>query len=89
MAAISASLLLALAGSSLALEFVLPTQTQIALDGGDFWGWSPRPTSVGSTFDVFRRQAGITSVCGYISGLSGWWWSVTIYILFVELTMVF
>ena len=72
MVAIIASYLLALTGSSLALEFVLPTKTQIALDGGDVWGWSPKPTNVGTMVDVFRRQAGITSVCGYISGMSGW-----------------
>ncbi len=51
-----------------AASLAWPAQTIPANYPLEAGGWTPRPTSSPGPFELFKRQDGPTSVCGYISG---------------------
>jgi hypothetical protein len=51
-----------------AASLAWPAQTIPATYPLEVGGWTPKPTSSPEPFELFKRQNGPTSVCGYISG---------------------
>jgi hypothetical protein len=51
-----------------AASLAWPAQTISANYPLEVGGWTPKPTRSPEPFELFKRQDGPTSLCGYISG---------------------